>query len=236
MPLHDWSTVEGWSGVHTAWLVEISRAIRPQLPQGYRAYIGTSPMVAIDDPPGEPDVTVRHANGHAPAAPNGPRAAAEVDSFHPDREVLVATIVGNRVVYVEKEGRLVAAVELISPGNKDRPSRRVECTNRFLGYLMNGVHLMLIDLHPSPRAFSFADELASRLGIADEPALLPAFATSYRVGEADRRDGSYLALRRQHVNPGEALPMFPLALTEQLTVSVDLESTYMRAAADAYLT
>ena len=31
MPLHDWNTAQGWSGVHTSWLVEINRIIFEEL-------------------------------------------------------------------------------------------------------------------------------------------------------------------------------------------------------------
>lgn len=230
MPLHDWGDLRGWSGVHTSWLVEIVRAIRPQLPPGFRTYIGTSPLVAIDDPPGEPDVAVRRANGNGSAPSDG------ADPFRPDREVLIATIAPNHVAFVEQAGRLVAAVELVSPVNKDRPSRRAETTGRYLSYLMNGAHLLLVDLHPYPLGLSLADRLASRLEIPDEPPLPPPFAISYRVGEPDRVMGSYVAMRREQLEPGRPLPPMPLALNDRQAVTIDLEGTYMRAAADAYLT
>src|SRR6202035_2368587 len=45
MPLHDWTDRPGWDGVHLLWLTELLRWIKPQLPQGYRAYIGSAPTV-----------------------------------------------------------------------------------------------------------------------------------------------------------------------------------------------
>jgi hypothetical protein len=47
MPLHDWSELSGWEGVHDVWIVELLRAIKPQLPDEYRAYIGSAPALAI---------------------------------------------------------------------------------------------------------------------------------------------------------------------------------------------
>ena len=41
MPLHDWSAVPGWDGVHQVWGVELLYAIKPLLPPAYRAYSST---------------------------------------------------------------------------------------------------------------------------------------------------------------------------------------------------
>jgi hypothetical protein len=53
MPLHDWSALSGWDGVHQVWLVELLYWIKPRLPARYRAYIGTTPTFAIGAPAGE---------------------------------------------------------------------------------------------------------------------------------------------------------------------------------------
>jgi hypothetical protein len=51
MPLHDWTDAPGWDGVHQIWIVELLYWIKPRLPAGYRAYIGTTPTFAIGAPP-----------------------------------------------------------------------------------------------------------------------------------------------------------------------------------------
>ena len=63
MPLHDWSELEGWGGVHDVWLVELLRSVQTQLPTGYRAHLGSSPGLKVDADLGKPDVAVRHWNG-----------------------------------------------------------------------------------------------------------------------------------------------------------------------------
>jgi hypothetical protein len=40
MPLHDWSRLEGWQGVHHFWMGEITRDLNANLPAGYKAVIG----------------------------------------------------------------------------------------------------------------------------------------------------------------------------------------------------
>src|SRR5438552_10906512 len=118
MPLHDWTALTGWEGVHQVWIVELLYWIKPRLPAGYRAYIGTTPTFAIGAPPEErPDVGVRDWPPNA-ALP----AAAAPPAEEPDQEVAVMTLAAEKALLVERASRLVAAVELVSPRNKDRPS------------------------------------------------------------------------------------------------------------------
>jgi hypothetical protein len=145
MPLHDWSRLEGWDGVHQYWLPELAHAIRPQLPAGYRVYLGTTPAVTVGAPAGKPDVAVRHWE-------NGDRTEASSASTpaEPDWEVATLTLDPDMALQVTFHGQLAAVIELISPRNKDRPSARATYTARYLGYLQWGVNLMLVDVHPRP--------------------------------------------------------------------------------------
>lgn len=146
----------------------------------------------------------------------------------------MATLDPIKNLQVSYQGRLVAAVELISPRNKDRPAAREAYLARYLGYLLEGVHLLLVDVHRRPLGFSFADRLAQELHV-EQPALAAPLAVSYRIGEPAATGGSMLGLWRRSLKPGEPLPTLPLALTPERSVPVDLETTYRRAAEDAYL-
>ena len=75
-------------------------------------------------------------------------------------EIAVATLDPGTALFVQRQGRLVAAVELISPRNKVRPVARAAYLARHLSYLLEAVHLLLIDLHRRPLSFSFADQIA----------------------------------------------------------------------------
>ena len=37
MPLHDWSELAGWEGVHLLWMTELLHAIKGNLPPEFRA-------------------------------------------------------------------------------------------------------------------------------------------------------------------------------------------------------
>jgi hypothetical protein len=68
-----------------------------------------------------------------------------------------------------------------------------------------------------------------------QPACPPPLAVSYRVGEPAATGGRLLAIWRRPLTVGAPLPTMPLPLGVDMRVQVDLEETYNRAAADAYL-
>lgn len=238
MPLHDWTEVPGWEGVHQVWIVELLYWIKPRLPAGYRAYIGTTPTFAVGAPPDDrPDVGVRDwqqaedmtAAEVAPAtAPGGP-------AEEPDQEIAVSTLEGQTALFVERQGRLIAAVELVSPRNKDRPSACVAYASTYIGYLLKGVNLLLVDVHRRPVRFSFADRIAEELGLKQRMPCPAPFAVSYRVGEPAPNGGRFLAFWERPMTVSAPLPSLQLPLSVREAVPVDLEQTYARAAAAAYL-
>ena len=99
------------------------RWVKPRLPTGYRAYIGSAPTVAVGAPPEKPDVSVRQWPEEPSAGSSGPTIPS-LPSENPDEEVAVALLDPETSVFVESRGRLVAALELVSPRNKDRPVAR----------------------------------------------------------------------------------------------------------------
>lgn len=222
MPLLDWSALSGWDGVHQVWMVELLYAVKPLLPPAYRAYIGTTPTFAIGGPDERrTDVGVTDW----PAGDPGPE---------PDEEVAVATLTADTALLVERAGRLVAAVELVSPRNKDRLSSQAAYAAAYAGYLLRGVHLLLIDVHRRPAAFSFADQVAAQLALA-QPAVPAPFAVGYRVGGPAPNGGRFLAVWRRPLTVGEPLPVMRLPLSADESVAVDLDGMYRRAAEAAYL-
>ena len=239
MALHDWATLSGWEGVHQVWIVELLYAIKPLLPAEYRAYVGTTPTFAIGAPSVEarPDVGVR---AWPPVESSPTSAASPVDSptqpdgAEPDEEVAVAALVQDTALLIEREGRLVAAIELVSPRNKDRVSACTAYTCAYAGYLLRGVHLLLVDVHHRPLTFSFANRIAAELGLSQPPVPSP-FAVAYRVGGPAPSGGRTLAVWRRPLTVGEPLPSLQLPLSVEKSVLVDLNGTYRRATEAAYL-
>jgi uncharacterized protein DUF4058 len=236
MPLHDWPNDAGWDGFHILWLTHLFHAIKPQLPDEFRAYLGSVPAVNVATDSERPDVAVRHwLNEPAPEIATRVTANGDLAIGEPDVETATITLDPQRALYVTYRGRLVAAVELISPRNKDRVSARTYYVSRYLGYLKEGAHLLLVDVHRRPLSFSFADALAQELQM-DQPATPAPLAVAYRVGEPAATGGRILAIWRRPLQVGAPLPAMPLPLTVHAAIPVNLDETYRQAAADAYLT
>ncbi len=237
MPLHDWTDRPGWEGVHHLWITELLRWIKPRLPEGYRVYIGSAPTVAIGAPAERPDVSVRQwteGQSLVPPPANSP-PPTETSTEEPDEEIAVAALDASTALYVEIRGRLIAAVEPVSPRNKDRTVAWTTYLARYVGYLLEGVHLLLIDVHRRPLNSSFADSIAQELRMVQPPLPSP-LAISYRVGEPAASGGRLLAVWQRPLVVGQPLPNMRLPITVNTAVPIDLEQTYTHAAADAYIT
>jgi hypothetical protein len=137
-------------------------------------------------------------------------------------------------VHIYRQGQLVAAVEVASPRNKDRPSAREFYRNRYLGYLWSGVHLMLIDVHRRPLGFSFVEAMAAEVE-CQFPVGLPPHAVSWNVGGPTPEGGQFLDGWYRSLAVHEPLPDLPLALTAEQSLLIDLEYTYSEATRRAYL-
>ena len=231
MPLHDRRDDRGSNSLHLIWQAQLLDWIQPRLPAGYRAYLGSVPALTIDAPNGRPDLGVRQWPAE-PAPPTPPPTTAVLPE--PDTEaVAVFELDPQTAVHIDLDGKLIAAIEIVSPRNKDRPDARQRYLGRYLAYIRQAVHLMLIDALPRPEDFSFADAIAANLGLDQPPCPVP-FVVSYRVGEPVP-DGTLVAVWRRPLRVGEPLPTLPLALTTHDSVSVDLEATYREAARRVYL-
>jgi hypothetical protein len=230
MSLHDWRDDRGWDSVHLVWLNQLLDWVQPRLPAGFRAYLGAVPALTIDTPNGRPDVSVRE---WSPSPADASGAGAE-GTTEPDQEAVATfTLDPQRAVHIDLHGQLVAAIELVSPRNKDRPSARERYLGRYVGYLHQGVNLLLIDVLPRPAGFSFADALAANLGFAQPPCPAPC-AVSYRVGEPVP-EGTLMAVWRRPLKVGQPMPTIQLALDTHQDIPIDLEHTYREAARRAYL-
>src|SRR3954470_6723035 len=121
MPLHDWSKLPEWEGVHQLWIVELYRDVRSKLPPGYRAGLATVPSLTVGAPPTHPDVSVHHEQNPAPA--HGTEFSPD-DLSGFDTEVTVLSLDPTKMIRVYRGSELVSVLELISPENKDRDSKR----------------------------------------------------------------------------------------------------------------
>ena len=108
----------------------------------------------------------------------------------------------------------------------------------YVGYLLQGVHLLLVDVltagADSWLLLTANDRIAEELHL-EQPTCPAPFAISYRIGEPAPSGGRFLAIWRRPLTVGAPLPPLRLPLSVTEAVLVDLEQTYARAAAAAYL-
>jgi hypothetical protein len=146
MTLHDWAPLPSglFHHFHQDWSVEIARALnRGLLPDGYAA------LVEQRSGPVEGDVlTIEETDSPSDlpaqtAVMERPRARI-ISTAHRDYYAARA----NRVVVRHHLGRIVAVIEIVSPGNKSSRGAMNEFVEKTLEFLRAGVHVLLIDLLP----------------------------------------------------------------------------------------
>jgi hypothetical protein len=216
-----------WESFHVTWAGAIADALNESLlPEGYFAeeHAHAGARIEIDVATfADENASVARRNGsvatqlYAPPAPPLTVPAAFPDEF----EV--------RVYEAEGGARLVAAIELVSPANKDRESHRRALANKYAGYLAQGIAVIVIDVVTSRSGNLHADVLrllgrASDTGLPDGTDL---YAVAYRPVV---RDGAEVVeVWPSVLTVGSELPTLPLALNAELCLPIDLEATYTAA-------
>jgi hypothetical protein len=219
-----------WEGFHGRWAAAMSDGLNEKLPEDYFAEfqvtLGTRVEVDVatfsDDgaPEANPPsgaVTAVQTHLWAPPTP-----LAVVPALFPDDfEVQVFSTVAGPT--------LVAAIELVSPGNKDRAEARRAFAVKCAAYLQRGIGLIVVDIVVACHA-NLHDELMALLGHTDGapfPTPTPLYATAYRPAHREERDE--IDLWREPLAVGQPLPTLPLAVRGLGCLAVDLEATYMEA-------
>lgn len=221
-----------WESLHTMWISVLAEHLNLNvLPKGYLALTTVSFGGRI-----EVDVATVQANGpvHSrtaeaqPAEPpwGPPVATLALPAVMPDTAEV-------RILDSETGNRLVAAIELVSPGNKDRTGARQAFVAKCAGYLYSGVGLIVVDV-VTIRSANLHNELVALLE-PTRPFEFPAGTASYAVAyhpvrsEDGSPPGAAVELWARVLNVGQPLPTLPLSLRGGPTVGVDLETTYMAA-------
>ena len=121
---------------------------------------------------------------------------------------------------------LVAAIELVSPGNKDRPETCRAFAAKCVDYLSNGVGLIIADIVTGRKA-NMHNELITLIG-QGEPFWLREDVSIYAVAYRPTRpsDGDRVEMWPVELAVGKPLSVLPLSLRGAGCFPVDLEATY----------
>jgi len=140
-----------------------------------------------------------------------------------------------RIFDVERDRTLVAAIELVSPANKDRPESRQAFVAKCAALLRKGIAVSLVDL-VTVRRFNLYAQLMEFVGHPDrtmsneEP---PIYAATCRW--VTRGTRARLEAWSHTLVVGRTLPTLPLWLREDLVLALDLEHSYEQACADLWI-
>lgn len=131
-----------------------------------------------------------------------------------------------RIIDLEDDLRLVAAIEIASPANKDRPASRRMFAAKCYDLIREDVCLSIVDLVTSCHFNMYAEVLA--LKNLRDPTLGKTPPNTYAITCRKRDEGKVGKLDVWHKSliVGESLPQLPLWLPGPFTIAVDLEGTY----------
>jgi hypothetical protein len=237
MPVHDWTRVDAgiFHAVHHNWITELARALNDgllppdyyALPEQFAAGFGPDVLTLQGNRDGDADESTEIVRGSAPGglklAPLKSQPTAETDmEFYRRKQKVIA------VRHVSGD-RVVAIIEIVSPGNKAGRNPLRGFVQKAAEFLEKGIHLLIIDLQPRSRRDpnGIHGEIWLEITGQDYEAATdkPLTLAAYDAGNA----------LRAYVVPtagGEKLADMPLFLEPEKAVMVPLEATYNAAFAE----
>jgi Protein of unknown function (DUF4058) len=211
-----------WESFHSGWANEIMRLLNKTLPPLYVARPNVKLGVDVEADVGTlenaAEQTVEEGGGVAKAvsAPPRPTLSVAVD-FH-RLDVFE--------VQVHREGGLemVAAIELVSPRNKDCSTARSHFAAKLVAYLQAGISVVVVDV-VTGRGENLYAVLLEELALGHEENgggdLYAVACRTVPPDEPDRMESWVAPLA-----VGSILPTLPLWLEADLAVPLDLERSY----------
>jgi len=224
MPLHDWTRVPSglFHHFHQFWAMEICRKLnRGRLPAELSA------LVEQRSGPKETDVLAVELAAPDDSAQGG-AAVLERPKTTIQRQTDKAYYAdkADRIVIRHHLGRIVAFIEIVSPGNKDGDRALEQFVGKIADVMQQGIHVLVLDLFPPPTR----DPAGIHKAIWDQ-----FDREDFELSpQQDRVFASYESAGEQiaHIETiglGDPLPEMPLFIAPGAHVLVPLEESYMSA-------
>jgi hypothetical protein len=221
--------------LHAQWPAVIVQQLKKQLPAGYVAQpcVHFSSQIDIDVAAFEADEVPRSstiANGSggvATAVWAPPRSSVAVETTLPDYDEF-----GVRIFDARHGRYLVAAIEIVSPANNDRPEHRRIFAAKCAALLQKGVSVTIVDL-VAVKHFNLYVEFLDVLGHID-PTLNDPPPDIYAASCRWKRRGekAFLETWSHVMHLGQPLPTLPLWLSPEIAIPLNLEQSYEQACDD----
>ena len=224
MPIHDWTRGEAgdFHHFHQSWIIYMTNALNGGgLPPGYMAMAEQVTGRPI------PDVVTLHTQ-----EPHGEPGGIAIATAPPTSRVISRYMKidhakrADRVVIRHGRGKVVAVIEIVSPGNKSSRNAMRSFVEKAADILNQGVNLLVVDLFPPTPRDPNGIHKAIWDEFGDEPFEAPPgkllTVASYIGGEIPV---AYV----ESVGIGDSLPSQPIFLSETRYIPAPLESTYQQA-------
>jgi len=223
--MHDWTRVEAgiYHAFHHEWISEIHRAVLRRLPKDY--YSLPEQQAAGFGP----DVLTLKIEDQEPTESGGgvttrvrptTKLYQETDTdfyLGKQKSVAIRHVSGDRVV---------AMIEVVSPGNKNSAHALRAFTTKARQLLEDKIHLLIVDPFPAGRRDPNGLHAAIFEEFQDDPLPLPPEKPMSLIAyECDDRIRAYL----EPIAIGDALRDMPVFLMPGYSIEVPLEATYMAA-------
>ncbi len=233
MPMHDWTKVNAgiFHDFHQEWAASIKHALNGGLlPKGYFASIEQAAMRA-GSKKYIPDVlALELPSGRSSAGSPGSVLLKRPATSQKYTNALDAYRKKKNVVSIRhvSGNRLVAMIEIVSPGNKSGRKVYRDFVLKSAHLLAQGIHLLLIDPFP-PTARDPNGVHSSILEEFDLPAYLLPFNTARTFVSYETDASSEILADVKHPSVGDSLPDMPVFLESNGCVILPLEQAYASA-------
>jgi hypothetical protein len=235
MPVDDWTKVDAETlhAFHNAWITHLMGKLNGGVvPQGYYALSeqyssGLIPdVLTLNLPDTGPSLHLAPQEGGIALADAPPKMGRKLVA---DPKAVYRARRRTLTIRHASGHRIVAVLEILSPGNKGRTTSIQELVNNVDSALMQGIHVMIVDLFPPGRfdPQGLHGAVWARYGMEEYvvPAIQPLTVCSYRAVAPVE---AYI----EHVTFGDPLPEMPLFLGIETYIYVPLELTYQTAFQD----
>lgn len=235
MPVHNWTTVTPgtFHDFHAAWIAEIRRALNNGiLPDGYYAMaeqvsgnIGPEVLTLQDLTRNGEDESLHESVGGTASAIAVTQPRVSVIDTLAEAMVLAARRRRRLVIRHATGDRVVALIEIVSPGNKQGRGALESFADKAIAAIEAGYHLLIMDLFPpgSLDPAGMHGVIWGRMGGSfDAPADKPLTLAAYRAAGT-------VTCFVEPISVGTPLPDMPLFVDADHYVNVPLELTYQRA-------
>lgn len=169
--------------------------------------------------------------GEVPDPAHGPNGAVATLTAAPPALVTIPAVFPDEIEVEIRERRagrpLVGVIELVSPGNKDRATKRDAFVAKCVTYLRRGLGLVIIDV-VTERLANLHNDLLAVIAPPGTQTLAEAvsYVAGYRPVHRRATHANEIEVWPYPAAVGQPIPAVPLGLRGGPTVMLDLEGTY----------